>query len=507
MCGRHLRTQTTPGARAVVRGCAFALFLAVPLLFPIDPTAAGDAQVAAAARARDRNAVRRLLAGHADVNAALPDGATALHWAAQWDDLETTELLIRAGANLDAADQYGVTPLLLAAENGNASIAGALLAAGASPNLALPTGETPLLAAARTGKPDVVKVLLARGAQANAREKTRGQTALMWAAAEKHLDVVRLLIEGGADVHARSSAGFTPLLFAARDGDVEMTRALTAAGADVNEAAADGTTALLTALIRHRIDYARFLLERGADPNKGSGYTPLHWAAGEWSGDLSVSVTPDSEWGAFGGLSRSERLDMVKLLLAHGADPNARVTRNIRRYGGAGGNAGSLVGATPFLLAAMAADVDVMRLLVTAGADPLATTESKTTALMLAAGLAHSPGVTPISDAAALEAVKLTIDLSNDVHAANAAGETALHAAAYWGADAVAGFLIDKGANVNVKNRRSWTPLIITEGIYQGGGVKYFPSTADVLRKHGAEASPTNIDRANGGFIRDETVR
>jgi ankyrin repeat protein len=266
-------------------------------------------------------------------------------------------------------------------------------------------------------------------------------------------------------------------------------------------------TALLTALIRHHLDYARFLIDRGADPNKGAGYTPLHWAAGEWGGELSVSVAPDSEWGAFGGLTGRERLEMVKLLLAHGADPNARVTRNVRRYGGAGGNAGSLVGATPFLLAAMAADVEVMRALLQAGADPKATTDSKTTALMLAAGLAHAPGVTPISDASALAAVKLTLELGDDVHAANAAGETALHAAAYWGADAVAAFLIDHGADVNARNRKSWTPLVIAEGIYQGGGLKYFPSTAAVLRGHGAEASAPNVDRANGGFIRDQTVK
>jgi ankyrin repeat protein len=359
------------------------------------------------------------------------------------------------------------------------------------------------MTAARSGRPEMVTVLLDGGAEVNGKEKTRGQTALMWAVAEKHPDVVRLLLDRGADVHARSTAGVTPLLFAARDGDIEMTRLLVAAGADVNEAAGDGMTALLTALIRHHLDYARFLLDRGADPNKGAGYTPLHWAAGEWGGELSVSVAPDSEWGVFGGLTGRERLEMVKLLLAHGADPNARVTRNIRRYGGGGGNAGSLVGATPFLLAAMAADLDVMRTLLQAGADPKATTESKTTALMLAAGLAHAPGVTPIPEASALEAVKMTIELGNDVRAANAAGETALHAAAYWGADSVAQYLIDKGADVNAKDRKSWTPLVITEGIYQGGGVKYFPSTADVLRRNGAVSSPPNIDRANGGFIRE----
>lgn len=476
-------------------------------LLAATPAAAQNARLAEAVKARDVDTVRRLVSGRADVNAPLGDGSTGLHWATQWDDLDTANLLIRAGANVNAADQYGVTPLLLAAENGNAAIARALLEAGANPATMLPTGETPLFTAARTGRPEMVKVLLDGGAGVNANEKTRGQTPLMWAVAERHVEVVRLLLERGADVHARSTAGFTPLLFAAREGDVEMTRVLLAAGSDVNEAAGDGMTALLAALIRHHLDYARFLLDRGADPNKGAGYTPLHWAAGEWGGELSLSVTPDSEWGVFGGLTGRERLEMVKLLLSHGADPNARVTRNVRRYGGGGGNAGSLVGATPFLLAAMAADLDVMRTLLQAGADPTATTETKTTALMLAAGLAHAPGITPITDAAALDAVKFTIELGNDVRASNAAGETALHAAAYWGADSVAQFLIEKGADVNAKDRKSWTPLVIAEGIYQGGGVKYFPTTAEVMRRSGGVASPANIDRANGGFIRDETLK
>jgi ankyrin repeat protein len=476
------------------------------LMWPsiVSLASAGDTRIAEALKKRDREAVRALLAQHADVKAPLPDGSTALHWTAHWDDVDTADLIIRAGASVDAADDYGVTPLLLAAENGSARMVDVLLKAGANPNLALPTGETALMTAARTGRVDVLKSLIGRGVDVNAKEKTRGQTALMWAVAEKHTEAVRLLIELGADVRARSTAGFTPLLFAAREGDVETTRALMSAGADINEAASDGTTALLTAVIRRRLDYARFLLEQGADPNKGSGYTPLHWAAGEWNGELSVSVAEDSEWSAFGGLRGAEKLSFVTLLLEHGADPNARVAKNVRRFGGGGGNAGSLIGATPFLLAAMAADVAVMRVLLDRGADPLAKTSSGTTALMLAAGLGHAPGITPVTEERALEAARLTLEHGNEINAANAAGDTALHGAAFWGADRVVQFLAGKGANVNARNKKLWTPLIITEGIYQGGGVKYFPTTAELLRKLGAETSPPNIDRANGGFATPE---
>ena len=461
---------------------------------------AGEARLAQAVKDRDVDLVRRLLTERQDVNAALGDGSTALHWAVHWNDVETTRLLIRAGAAVSTADDYGVTPLLLAAENGTLALVDALLEAGAPAAAALPTGETALMTAARTGRSDVVAALVSRGADVNAKEKTRGQTALMWAAAERHTDTVRLLIDRGADIHARSAAGYTPLLFGARAADVETTRTLLRAGADINEAAADGMTALMTAIVRRRLDYARFLLDAGADPDKGPGYTALHWAAGEWNGELSASVAEDSEWGAFGGLRGAERLDFVKLLLSRRADPNARVTRNPRRYGGAGGNAGSLVGATPFLLAAMAADVAVMRTLLEAGADPGAQTSSKTTALMLAAGLGHAPGITPIPESSALDSVKLTLELGGDVNAANDAGETPLHAAAYWGADTVARLLIEKGARIEAKNRKQWTPLVIAEGIYQGGGVKYFPTTAELLRKLGAEPSRPDVDRANGGY-------
>src|SRR5260221_2680752 len=126
---------------------------------------------------------------------------------------------------------------------------------------------------------------------------------------------------------------------------------------------------------------------------------------------------------------------------------------------------------------------------------------------MLAAGLGHAPGITPVSEASALEATRLALELGGDVNAANSAGETALHAAAYWGADSIVRFLVDSGASVNAKDRKLWTPLVIAEGIYQGGGVKYFPTTAELLRRLGAEPSPPNIDRANGGLTEPDPRR
>jgi ankyrin repeat protein len=202
---------------------------------------------------------------HFDVNARQPDGATALHWAAHWDDLEAADLLIHAGANVNAANDLAVTPLALSCENGNTAMVDKLLQAGAYPNAAVETGETALMTASRGGSLGAVEALLTRGADVNAKEPSRGQTALMWAVAQQHPAIVRALIEHGADIHARShvrhvyvnrggrsngeieQGGFTPLLFAARQGDINSAELLLAAGANVNETAPDGTSALVVA--------------------------------------------------------------------------------------------------------------------------------------------------------------------------------------------------------------------------------------------------------------------
>ena len=101
----------------------------------------------------------------ADVNAAQPDGTTALHWAARWDDLETAQLLIRAGADARAANHDGATPMFLAAQNGSAAMIELLLKAGADVNApVLSHGETALMMASRSGSVDAVKMLLDHGA-------------------------------------------------------------------------------------------------------------------------------------------------------------------------------------------------------------------------------------------------------------------------------------------------------------------------------------------------------
>jgi ankyrin repeat protein len=462
--------------------------------------AAPDLRLVDAAKSRDTEAVRRLLKHGVPVDVSQPDGFTPLHWAVQWDETEMAGLLIRAGGKVSAADNYGVTPLLLACTNGSVPMVDLLLEAGADPNAAQVYGETVLMVCARTGALDAVNALLARGADVNAKETAEGQTALMWAAAEGHAEVVQALIERGADVHARSTKGYTALLLTAREANLETTRALLASGADVNAAAQDGTTVLVVATIRSHTEYAKFLLTQGADPNLGPGFAPLHWAVGVWDSylsDFSNGITnEDTEWSAFGGLPKAEKLDFVKALLARGADPNARTRKN-PNYGMRvkGGN-GNLVGATPFLIAAQANDIALMRELLAHGADPNVPTSQGTTPLMVAAGIGHLPGMSRSTEANALEAVRLCVELGADINAVNKTGDTALHGAAWRHfADSIVQFLVDHGADMDAKNKRGWTPLVIAEGIRTGGNAVFSPSTTALLRKLGAAPSPPDISR------------
>jgi len=473
-------------------GCLSAILLSVSC-----PAASLDSRLTEAVKHQDKTAVRTLLASRADVNAAEDDGATALQWAAHWDDLETADLLLRAGANVNAANVLGITPLSLACTNGSATMVGKLLAAGAQPDLAPPTGETPLMTCARSGSVEAVRALLAHGANVNAIENSQDQTALMWAVAERHSEVVRVLIEHKADVLARTrvahqlivredsgarlvcpppaginarcteaesiaKGGSTPLLFAARSGDLESARLLIAAGANVNDAMPDGNSALVVAAYSGHPKLAALLLDKDAVPSAdGAGYTALHVAV--LRGDL----------------------ESVKALLAHGANPNARiwkgtpVTRSAQEFV----LPKSLLEATPFFLAAKFVEPDIMRVLATAGADPLLPIRDGTTPLMAAAGVGWKAGETrrgtadamvpPPDDDRALDAVKIAVALGSDVNAVNEAGETALHGAASEGYRDIAQLLIDEGAKMDVQNKLGQTPLALTSAELLGAGGAY----------------------------------
>jgi ankyrin len=425
-------------------------------------------------RNQDIESVRALLMQRADVNAPQGDGATALHWAAHLDDLVIADLLIRAGARPGAANDVAATPLHLACTNRSAPMVERLLAAGADANPKLLNGETVLMTCARTGDARAVKALLMRGADVNARESAHDQTALMWAAAQRHPDVVRLLVDTGADIRARSRTypqtvvgvqtqragretlnytvlrgGSTPLLFAARVGDVASAKVLLAAGADPNDALPDGTSALVLAAHSGQGDVAALLLDGGADPNAyATGYTALHAA-----------------------VLRSD-VALVKALLAHGVDPDMRIARGtpLRRDTTDFNLPATLIGSTPYLLAARFLEPEIMRALVAAGADQTLTLPNGATPLMIAAGMGVNRnesrrGIAVIDfgkvepESRVLEAVREAVMLGADINAANQAGDTAMHTAAGQGYDTVVQLLVDHGGHINAKNARGLTPL------------------------------------------------
>ena len=403
-----------------------------------------DRRLLDAVRAQDGTQVRALLSGRVDVNVRADDGSTPLLWAAHWNDVGVATALVRAGADANAANQFGMTPLSRACTNASADMVELLLKAGAKADTPISTGETPLMTCAATGAAAAVKMLLARGAAVNAAEPAQHQTALMWAAAERHPDVVSQLIEAGADPRARTKKGFTALHFAAREGDIESVTRLLAARVDVNllsvpETAAAGrgvayqstlsagSTPLLVATMRGHVPMALYLLDHGAAPDAGdAGLTPLHWAAGTWEGGVSNPVYGFSD--PMSGIpNRRERLQLIKALLAHGANPNARMTK--RPF--IGGGYEDAAGATPFLLASAAADVEIMKMLLAAGADPKLVTDTKATAVMAVAGLNRSVGESALTEPQVLAAAKLLFDLGADARGETTDGENALFGAAY----------------------------------------------------------------------------
>lgn len=439
---------------------------AVPAAAPVEPN--GQALIDAARRG-DAAAVEALLGAGADAAATGGDGSTALLWASHRDDLDTARRLLDAGAAVDAANDLGATPLWAASQNGGAPMAHLLLAAGADPDLALLSGETPLMVAARAGSAVVVEHLAQGGADLD-RRGSRGQTALMWAVAQHHAGVVEALLAHGADPHVRSDVwnqvmgvpphgqygynreiphgGNTALMFAARAGDLASARLLVAAGADADDTNAWGVSAVTMAAHSGYRELVAFLLEQGADPDADeAGFAALHEAVMRRDAGLAA------------------------ILLDHGADPNIllRTWTPARRASRDYNFRPSLIGATPFWLAARFGELGLMRLLAAHGADPafvhradyiadgsFERRREATTALMAALGMGGGRRLrawfTPPSgdpEARALSAVTLAADLGADVRAAGTDGRTALDEAEALHYVSVVEFLVERGAETD----------------------------------------------------------
>jgi ankyrin repeat protein len=441
---------------------------------------ASEPELIAAIKAGDRGAARTLLSRTKNADVAEADGTTALHWAARSDDLQLVQQLLRAGANPSAANRYGVEPIMLAAMNGNAVIVDTLLRAGADPNASLPEdGATTLMMAARTGQPDVVKELLVYGADPNGRESAYGETALIWAAEENNAAAIEQLVKGGADLDARSAqthfqgpragqsvlprGGWTPLMYAARQGAFVAARTLADDGASLDLTGPDGVTALVLAIVNVHYGVAAMLLQEGADPNVAdqTGMAALYavvdmntlpWAHGR------PRPRPEEDLDALG---------MTRILLANGAKVNATLSAPKPQRQHTAGDPGLGAGATPLMRAAKAGDVPMMRLLLEHGADPSPRLKNGTTLFMLAAGTGWRGGFDtnrdPGTEAAAIDAMKLCLEVGADVNAVNANGQAALHGAIGRGPGVIK-FLVEHGADVHARDKAGRTPLDLALG-------------------------------------------
>jgi ankyrin repeat protein len=453
--------------------------------------AQADPAIVDAAQKGDLKALRTLLRQTPDLNAAQPDGMTALHWAVQRNDLEMTSLLLGAGADFSALNRTGVRPLYLAAVNGNAAVIARLLDAGEDPNAIL-TGEAEsvLMLTAYTGNAEAVKLLIDRGADVNALQ-IRGQTALMWAASEGHTDVVKLLLARGADPAVASAAstkperrpagGMTALLFASRQGKLSVARALVEGGADVNQVGADNTSPLLIATVNGHYDVARMLLGHHANASAAdtNGRSPLYAAIDLRNQQWSQGPAPE--------LPQAEHMALIKELLAADADLKSTITGKVKHRGSFDMRWTDLKGGTPFLRAAWNGDIEVMNLLLEHGADPNVATESKETALLLLSGAGWPLGQGYIrSDAEIEAALDLLVEkLGQDVNAVTSEGITPLMCAVFKGTNNVVQYLVDHGAKLDAKDDKGRTLLTWAAGVAanEGQPPRAQPETEKLVRE------------------------
>ena len=470
------------------------------LIFSVIGFAAGESLLVDAAKRHDATAVRGLIAKRANVNETSRDGSTALLWAAYHSDVAMARALIAAGANPNLANKYGITPLLQASRTGADEVVQALLRAGADPALAHPEGETALMAASFAGSLPTVRLLLEANADVNAVDSYQKQTALMRAAAEGHTEVIQALLDAKADPNKKAhvtgleerkhadhaTGGFTALMFAARNGHEDAVRALIKGGADPKLTNGDGATPTIIAIVNDRFDLAKTLVELGADPNDGSLYfaVDMHDATSDMRARDGSRLRADHE-NAIGAL------DLVKFLLDRGADPNKPFVGQLHSYSLC---CGEEVNSSPFYRAAVAADVEALKLMIAKGAKiEWSPAEVKKegrggagrgmnanvgkTPLMMAlnggrgAAFGGGPGfdrlgAPPFREASnrePLDAIKVLLAAGADPNAKDPAGATMLHQAVTARQVAIIRELVAKGATLDAVNKDNLTPLLLAE--------------------------------------------
>jgi ankyrin repeat protein len=484
----------------MTRGFLIALWSVIALLPVVRGESIGDTALMVAAKEGDLRAVQAQIVKHVNVNEPAADGSTALLWAAYHDDVEMVRALLAAGATADVANRYGVTPLLQASRTGDAAVIQLLLDSGAKPTRWHPEGETPLMAASRAGRLDAVKLLLARGSFVNAVDPFQEETALMWAASEGHLDVVAALLAAGADPNLKghvttieerkhadhATGGFTALMFAARNGHEDVARALIKGGADPKLTNGDSATATIVAIVNDRFDLAQTLVELGADPNDGS----LYFAVDMHDATTDMRAHDGSRLRATHP-NKLMALDVVKLLLDRGADPNKPFVGQLHSTTLC---CGAEINSSPFYRAAVASDVEVLKLMIAHGAKlEWSPAEVKKDGKPAGRGMNASVGKTPLmvalvggrgasfaagpgfdrqgpppfreaSSREPIDAVKVLLEAGADPNVKAPDGSTPLHQAVRAKQVAIIRTLVAAGAKLDAVNKENLTPLQVAEG-------------------------------------------
>jgi ankyrin repeat protein len=443
-----------------------------------------------------------LIAAGANIKLANREGATPLYLASLHGSAPMIERLLKAGVDPNQLGPEGETPLMLAARTGNLDAIRVLLDAHADVNAKDKLrGTTALMWAVDQSHPEAVKLLIARGATVGAQTEidTRNSRNNLANTVKQRLrssfgvlgkrgpgnDGTPALPEGASSPKApaggstvtsskapatqpngedevasffrrpakKDGGGLTPLVYAAREDCMECAKALVEAGADVNQRTYYGWTPLLVATQNRHYKLAQYFLEHGANPNtpNNGGWTPLYLATDNRnieSGDYPVRA-PDMD-----------HLDFIKLLIAKGANVNARICGVESTPEECTGDSTETRtnftmqwlfedGATPFLRAAQSGDVELMKLLIAHGANPKIFTAHNVTPLAVASGIGWVEGVTyEWSPEQNIEAVKMCLDLGIDPNVADDEGRTALHGAAHKGRVEVIQMLVDHGANL-----------------------------------------------------------
>jgi ankyrin repeat protein len=489
----------TPGqaGRRLISVLSFVIVFAI-----VVGQAATDPPLVTAARDGDLPGVRALLAKRVNVNEPARDGATALLWAVYHSDLPMVRALVAAGADRNIANRYGVTPLLQASRTGDAPMIQALLKAGADVRKSAHTeGETPLMAASRSGRLDAVKLLIEAGSDVNAADSYQQETALMWAAVEGHTEVVAALLAAGADPNKQAhvnplkqrknadhpTGGMTALMFAARNGHESVIRALAKGGADFKATNGDGVTATSIAIVNDRFDLARTMLDLGADPNDGSLFfaVDMHDATSDMRARDGSRLRADHP-------NTLSAFDLVKLLLDRGADPNKPFVGQLHNISLCCGEEHN---GSPFFRASIAADVEVMKLMLAKGAqlewtptevkkkegEPgpgrgINANVGKTPAMVAMTGgrgapFAAGPGfdrliAPPYREASNRDqgaALQVLLDAGANPNAKGVDGASLLHMAVTARRVDMIRALVAKGASLDAVNKDNLTPLLLAE--------------------------------------------